>query len=151
MNQIDYHFCKTQQSIYERAAHAGYDMQIFSDAYLSSTFCAEAMDTIYSRFQTNFAKECEDFFMPEISNKLIKYSNGDYFDLDVAAWIGFTYRQLFIETSIPSTELCRIVSFESMCRYYAGLHTISEKQAGEIIREDFNLPEQRYDSVLETS
>ena len=33
----------------------------------------------------------------------------------------------------------QIVTFDSMCKYYPGLHTIDEEQAIDLICEDFNL------------
>lgn len=62
-----------------------------------------------------------------------------FFDPDVVQWIGFTYRMLYIETKIPSAELCNIVSFDAMCGYYPGLHTLDEEMAIDIICENFNL------------
>lgn len=49
--------CETQQSIYESMAVQGYDMKVFSDAFLSSDFCRRAWDTIILGFSgTRWAK-----------------------------------------------------------------------------------------------
>lgn len=79
-----------------------------------------------------------DFIVPEIQNDLI-VSHNLYFDEDVAAWIGFTYRQLYIETEVNSSRLVTVVSFQTLCDYYAGLHTIDIEDATDIICRDFNI------------
>ncbi len=133
MTNIDYEICKTQQQIYEYMASEHYDMEVFSNAYLSSVFCKRSMDTEYSRFQVADALECADFYMPEIESQLVKFSDNRTFDIAIAGWIGFTYRQLYIETGVYSAELIKIVPFEIMCQSYYGLHTIDEENAVDII------------------
>ena len=49
------------------------------------------------------------------------------------------YRQLYIETEIPSAELVEKADFATMCRYYPGLHTIDEEMATDIICENKGL------------
>lgn len=134
---VDYDICKTQGSIYKQMAWDGYDMKEFSNLYLHSDFCERAFDTIYSRFQIADRLECLDFIMPEIS-PVPKNKNG-YFDVDVAYWIGFFYRQLYIETKVPSKELADLISFETMCGYYPGLHTVDEEMAIDIVCENYGL------------
>lgn len=123
--------CETQARIYELAADTGYDMKAFSDAYLASSFCERAMDTVYSRFQFADAEECFDFLIPEIGERVPKGSG--YFDPAVAHWIGYTYRQMAFELQMGSRELSKRLSFELMCQYYPGLHTIDEEMSAEII------------------
>lgn len=135
MDKVGYSICETQQEIYRDMALEGYDMKVFSDAYLSSDFVRRAMDTTYSRFQTEFANECADFFLPEIESKLVKLEDDMCFSPDVAEWIGFTYRQLYIETGVKSSELIKIIPFELMCKYYPGLHTLDEEMALDIFLE----------------
>ena len=137
MDLVEYDICRTQARIYRYIASQGYDLPIFSDAYLTSDFCRRAFDTIYSRFQVADELECLDFIFPEINEKLVK--NNTWFDEDVAYWIGFTYRQCYIETEIPSRELASRISFASMCRYYPGLHTLDENEALEIICRDYEI------------
>ena len=138
-NSVEYDICQTQGWIYKLAAKMGYDMKLFSDMYLKSDFCRRAFDTKYSRFQLSDAEESMDFILPEIGNCIKKMEQDEIFSPDVAEWIGFVYRQLYIETQIPSKVLQETVSFTSMCRYYPGLHTIDEENATEIICEDFGL------------
>lgn len=133
MTDIERDICETQQMIYEHMCNQGYDMKSFSDAYLRSDFCRRAMDTLYSRFQLEFPTECEDFFWPEIKDQVEKMEDGLQFDVDVACWIGYTYRQLYFETQIPSRELVELIPFEVMCQYYPGMHTIDEEEAAELM------------------
>lgn len=71
-----------------------------------------------------------DFYMPEIGGMLTKYENGRCFDLNKAAWLGFTYRHLYIETKVPSAQLIKIYPFDL---HYEGLHTIDADNAAEIL------------------
>ena len=118
MDDIGYDICETQGAIYVYMAKEGYDMNVFSDNYLKSNFCRRAFDTEYSRYQDEFPNECADFYMPEIGDKLVCYPFGCCFDSEEAEWIGFTYRQLYIDTGIYSSELADIVPFEEMREYY---------------------------------
>ena len=139
MTHVEYEICDNQGRLYEYMAHAGYDIQIFSDLYLGSDFCRRAFDTTYSRFQYADEPECLDFLMPEIGERCTRTISGTMFSPDVAKWIGFAYRHLYIATGIPSTELKELVPFSSMCRYYPGLHTVDEEMAIDIICKDHGL------------
>lgn len=136
MKGIDYDICETQRRIFSYMARQGYDMKNFVEEYMACDFCRRAFDTIYSRFQLEDVGECMDFYMPEIEDRLSKYHDNQEFNPDVAGWIGFTYRQLYIETGVCSAELIKIVPFDVMCRYYPGLHTIDEANAVQIIIND---------------
>lgn len=136
MTGVDYDICKTQQRIYEYMASEGYDMKSFSNAYLASDFCRRAMDTVYSRFQLETPYECADFYMPEIESQLIKLTPGTIYSPDIAGWIGFTYRQIYIETGTSSSALSKLIPFDVMQNYYPGMHTIDEEEAAQIIIEN---------------
>lgn len=136
MTGIECDICKTQQHIYEYMASEGYDMALFSDAYLKSDFCKRAMDSVYSRFQLETPLECADFYMPEIAPKLKKLDSSTIYDPDVAGWIGFVYRQICMETKTPSARLARSIPFRTMEQYYPGMHTIDEDEAARIIIEN---------------
>lgn len=136
MTDTDRAICRTQEKIYAYMCEKGYDMQVFSDAYLKSDFCKRAMDTIYSRFQLETPMECEDFYMPEIGDQLTKLPDDQMFDSDIARWIGYTYRQLYFESGISSAELADKIPFDVMCRYYPGMHTIDEDLAVETMLEN---------------
>lgn len=134
---VHYEISNTQGEMYRRMAHLGYDMEDFSNAYLKSDFCKRAFDTDWSYYQLLGGRECLEALFLDIP--ITKKNSFDYFNEDVAYWIGFTYRLLYIETKIPSSELMQIITFDSMCKYYPGLHTIDEEQAIDLICEDFNL------------
>lgn len=138
MNNVDYNICNTQGKIYEYAAKLGYDLSVFSSLYLKSDFCRRAFDTIYSRFQYHDEEESWDFLYPEIKDRLTVYGEGKSFDGGVAYWIGFTYRQLYIEGGISSAELADGIDFNTMCNYYPGLHTVDEDMAYDIIIANYN-------------
>ena len=143
MNDICYNICDTQGNIYEYAAMKGYDMEIFSNKYLLSNFCDRAMDTKYSRFQLEDVGECWDFIYPEIGDQLKTMEDNLHFDSNVAYWIGFMYRHLFLGTSVKSKVLSAIIPFDRIFQYYPGLHTIDEDMALDIVCSDFSL-EQAY-------
>lgn len=139
MNKVETMICRTQADIFVYMSKLGYNMEIFSTAYMNSEWTRRAMDTKYSRFQIREPEECLDFILPEIENLLTKYSDDIIFNPDIAEWIGFTYRQLYIETQIPSEKLIKIISFRAMCAYYPGLHTVDEEMATDIICENYEL------------
>lgn len=136
---IEYDICETQQEIFREYALKGYDMEVFTKEYLESDFCCRYMDRPDSRFQLADVGECSDFFLPEIGEKLKKNKNGKMFDPDIAEWMGFTYRQLQLETGIKSKELVNRITFYDMLRLYPGMHTIDELDAAERISEMYNL------------
>ncbi len=139
LTNVEYIICRNQGELYRYIARHGYDLKAFSDAYLTSDFCRRAFDTTYSRFQFADEEECLDFIWPEIG-EVPSLPDGQCFEPDVAFWIGFVYRQLYIKTGVCSRELLRKLPFEKMCGYYPGLHTIDEDMAIDIICKDFALP-----------
>lgn len=79
------------------------------------------------------------FFSPGNRRKAEKYDNDKIFDPDIAEWMGFTYRQLQLETGVKSKELVNKIPFNDMLRLYPGMHTIDELDAAERISEMYNL------------
>lgn len=63
----------------------------------------------------------------------------DRISRDVAGWMGFTYRQLQIETGMQSRDIAEIISAHDMLICYPGLHTVDEDMAAEILMHDFHL------------
>lgn len=137
LSYVEYGICETQGNLFRYVANEGVDMEWFTNHYLSSDFCRRSMDTIYSRFF--FADELEhlDFIIPEIGP--LKLNQKGYFDGNVAYWLGFTYRQMYIQTGVPSKELVRIIPFSKLCDAYIGLHTVDEEMASDILCKDFGL------------
>ena len=109
----------------------------FANAYMRSAFCRRAFDTIYSSFQLASEEECWRFLYPQIAH-LLKPGD-DSVSEDEAYWVGFTYRQLYIETQIPSEELCVMIPPERILLSYAGLHTIDEEAATDRVCEAYGL------------
>ncbi len=128
---VNYLICETQGEIFEYAASKGYDMIEFSRAFMASHFCERAFDTPYSRFQVDDAEESWQFLYPEIKDTIDNHRLPDdaVFDGNVAHWIGFTYRQIFIETGVPSKDIAKKLPFEAMVASYPGLHTLDEEDA----------------------
>lgn len=134
----NYDICKNQGKIYESAAEKGLKMELFSDKYLRSNFCNKSFDKIWSLYHFTDAEECLYELREEIGD--IDTMDGDMiFSPEAAWWIGFTYKQLQIETEKSSEELAKIVSFDELCLCYPGLHTVDEEYATDMICEKHNL------------
>ena len=131
--------CKSQGLIFEEAANRGYDIISFTKAYMSSKFCAQYFDTLWSYYQSLDCKTNIDILLFEVESNVQKLSGDGVFAADIAFWIGYIYRQLYIGTGTNSAELCMIVPAEKLVLMYPGLHTISEDMAFEQICKDFNL------------
>ena len=134
--EINYDICEKQGEIYEYMASSGYDIKQFSNLFLSSGFCNDCFDKCWSLYHD--ASPYESFYEkmePEFGDRLTKYDDDKIFDIDAAYWIGFTYRQLAIETLIPSKELLHIIPFDELAGCYPGLHTVAEEYATDIICE----------------
>lgn len=138
-NTVELDICKTQERLYQYMAEQGYDVKAFSNAYLTSSFCRRAMDTVYSRFQLHDILEILDFLMPEIKDLCPLVPEGKRCPTDIASWIGFTYRQLYLETGVSSAELARVVPYDALFVSYVGLHTVDEEMATDIICENRGL------------
>lgn len=135
---LNYDICKNQGEIYEIAAKQGYNMLLFSKQYLNSDFCNKSFDKIWSLYHFTDAKEC----LYEIDKNITISPNkksSTIFNSDVAWWIGFTYKQLQIETGKTSKELSEIIPFEELCSCYSGLHTVDEDSATDEICKKHNL------------
>ncbi len=141
MERVVFKICNTQSKIYEYAVNLGYEIKSFSDNFLKSTFCKESFDTIYSRFQLETPMECMDFILPEIKESLV-LSTSEQEQACVAGDIGFMYRLLYIETSVPSVKLAEIVPFDEMAKMALNFdHYGFEECVNEII-EKYHLPRQ---------
>lgn len=132
--KIDYDICCTVGRIYVLANNTGYKMKEFSDMFLSSDFCKRAFDTIYSVFQLEDEYMSMDYLLKEISppmeNKDIMLKE------DIAFWIGFIYRYIYIQTLIPSNELVKKIPYDYLLSKSYGLLTLDEEEACEIICKD---------------
>jgi len=137
LSSIETAICETQGDLFEFVANLGTDMEWFIPTYMNSDFCNREMDATYSYFQMEHPLEILDFLSKEIGECKIKPNK--YFRLDVAFWLGYTYRQLKIQTGVSSKEIFQTISLEKLCNAYAGLHTVDEEMATDILCENFNL------------
>lgn len=162
VTQLDEAIIEVQGKLFEYMALYGYHMDVFTEQYMNSDFVKRYYETGYSYLQGNDLFENLDFLLPEIQDNLTQYPNAVklipsvpgngpssnlglveptsemIFDIDVAEWIGETYRRLNIMTSIPSKELIQLFPFNLMCKMYPGLHTIDATQSIEILMESVN-------------
>lgn len=135
---VEYDICETQQIIFRTYALKGYDMEIFTKEYLTSDFAADIWTGHIRGFNWKMLENVQ-IFPSGNRRKAEKYENGKIFDPDIAEWMGFTYRQLQLETGVKSKELVNRITFNDMLRLYPGMHTIDELDAAERISEMYNL------------
>ena len=138
---INYDICENQGNIFEKAAIEGYDMEQFSNYYMKSDFCNNHFDKRWSIYHLADTEECFEELCSENRFRSIvtKRSGGKICDPDTSWWIGFTYRQLNIETEVASSILSDEIPFNELCACYPGLHTVDEEYATDLICNKHNL------------
>lgn len=136
LSEVDMAICDTQRCIYQYMAGQGFNMGVFSAAFLQSDFCRRAFDTGYSRFQLETAEESADFFMPEIESKLNVDANGNVGKVAEAGWIGMMYRVLCFQTGLDSAELSRRIPYDKIKEFYEKLYEKDPEVAAEIIWQE---------------
>lgn len=134
---IDRSISTTVGKLYVLAVEKGFDLNSFSDLFLTSDFCARAFDIPYSHFQMDDEDVSMIFLLREVAPK-VNESDQQCAE-DAAYWIGYMYRFLYIQTDIPSAVLKEKVSFSYMLKKFYGLSTIDEEQAVDIICSDCHL------------
>ena len=106
---------------------------------MNSNFCNRSLDKPYSVDQyADIMNWLEFLDWEKITVRPVLYQQQPV-PPHVAGWIGFTYRQLQIETGLQSRELWEKVPIDRLIRAWPGLHTVDEDMAAEIIMEDFHL------------
>jgi len=131
--------CKQQQELFEYVQEQGADVREFAEAFLKSDFCNRSLDRPYSVDQyadiMNWLEflEWENIIVEPILRQQWPVS------FQIAGWLGFTYRQLQIETGLHSRDLWEQVPIDKLIRAWPGLHTVDEDMVAEIITEDFRL------------
>ena len=133
---INYEICLTIANLFEHAALLKYDMEQFANVYLNSRLCNFSIDSCWSLYQYNTAKENLYWLIEEVGN--VFKPDFDY-DPEEARWTGFTYKQLQFETELPSTELIKILPYSTLSLYYYAGHTYKEEYATDIICEIYGL------------
>lgn len=130
--------CEQQQDFFEYTSNLLLDMYNFIPSFMKSDFCNRELDSTYSVFQYADIYDWEDFLKKEISftpKPFIK----ERIPKNVVGWIGYTYRYIQIESQISSKILIDKIPLAKLLRAYAGLHTVDEEMAYDIIRNDFDL------------
>lgn len=138
--KVNYEICDTVGNIYKELLENGYTLQSISDEFLKSDFCKRQFDTNYSTFQLDDDTSIY-YFLKECGKNLIKKAEKSYAS-DIAYWIGFMYRYIYIHTDISSSKICDIVPFDDMLKYIERtmypFEEYSEDEVFEIIDKDKN-------------
>ena len=154
MTTADIRICKTQGQFYQYVAKLKYDMDIFSDVFMKSGFCRMHFDTIYSPYQAEFPTAMYELCMPEMESRLKKVDCLSENDRCFAEAVGFLYRKLYQETSIPSNKLAEIVPYKELISRFANdADWFEAEHRGETgifadIMREYNLPHKRYDAEI---
>lgn len=126
-----YDMCDTQELIFKLAMEMDLDDEDFIDKYMTSKFCNQNMDALYSFFQTAEPEYCMDYILDEIHPK----KSTRHYDPSAIEWIGWMYRYLHLELNIPSREIYAMLPLKTMIMYYPGMHTQDEDYFVDVIRE----------------
>lgn len=132
--EINHSICCNMGRLYVMAVDMGFNLQDFSDKFLTSHFCARSLDTPYSRFQNEEEDVSMDYLLREITPD--KEESDCSFTEDVAFWIGFIYRYLYFKTGLSSADLKEKVPFSYLESKTYGLLTLDEDEAIDIIKSD---------------
>ena len=135
MNREQRYICNQQKELFEYAQKQGADIGKFAKNFLNSNFCNNNLDKPYSTQQYDDIFNWLEFL--EFENCLIIPENKNNIPIEVAGWLGFTYRHLHFNTGLLSKEIINKVPVEKLLRAYLGLHTVDEEMAIEIIINNF--------------
>ena len=139
LDDIHRYICKQQQELFEYAQEHKADVVAFAEAFMKSNFCNRSLDKPYSVDQYADIMNWLEFLEWEKITVRAVLQQQRPVSFRVAGWLGFTYRQLQIETGLQSRELWEKVPIERLIRAWPGLHTVDEDMAAEIIMGDFHL------------
>lgn len=139
LDDIQFYFCEQQQELFEYVQQKGANIQKFTHDFMCSKFCNCSLDLKYSVDQFADIVNWLEFIEAEFN---IQFDNSQnrIVPLEVAGWLGFTYRQLQIESGLKSRELIKRIPFDRLVLAYEGLHTVDIDMAGEIVMNDFDVP-----------
>ncbi len=129
--RIMYKICENQGKIWEAAACRGYDMELFSEAYMRSSF-AHSFDEVWSLFHFMDTDEALEEFLDRAKAEGYSPSerkDGLFYSKDVSYWIGFMYRLIAFSTGAKSAEIGKEITFTELANVYPGLHTVSDEEA----------------------
>lgn len=139
LDDVHRYICKQQQELFEYVQAHNADVIFFAESFMKSDFCNRSLDKPYSVDQYADIMNWLEFLEWEKITVRAVLQQQRPVSFRVAGWLGFTYRQLQIETGIQSRELWEKVPIERLIRAWPGLHTVDEDMAAEIIMEDFHL------------
>lgn len=139
LDDIHRYICKQQQELFEYVQAHNADVIFFAEAFMKSDFCNRSLDKPYSVDQYADIMNWLEFLEWEKITVRAVLQQQRPVSFRVAGWLGFTYRQLQIETGLQSRELWEKVPIDRLIRAWPGLHTVDEDMAAEIIMEDFHL------------
>ena len=138
LDHVKRYICCQQQELFEYAQKQNADIIQFAFDFLNSDFCNRSLDKPYSADQYMDIMNWLEFLEQE-DICLSNYNTSDPISNQIAGWLGFTYRQIQIESGLSSSEIIRRVPVDRMILSYPGLHTVDEDMAADIIIHDFNL------------
>ena len=139
LDDIHRYICKQQQELFEYVQAHNADVISFAKAFMYSDFCNRSLDKPYSVDQYADIMNWLEFLEWEKITVRAVLQQQRPISFRVAGWLGFTYRQIQIETGLQSRELWEKVPIDRLIRAWPGLHTVDEDMAAEIIMEDFHL------------
>ena len=116
--KINLNICESQGELYSYVYGLQFDIPVFSELFLRSDFCRNCFDTLYSRHHDMFGHENWGYIKDEIGDKIPKISNDTILLDECAYWIGYIYREIVIETKIPSAKIVEIVPFDDIRSFY---------------------------------
>lgn len=128
---------ETQGEIYQLAYDLGYDVEEFSKEYLKSDFCKYEMDSIYSKYQTEFANECLDLVLYEFEQKNIIISKRTKDVHYSPNWIGMIYRYLFFSLKTLSYNLPEKVPFTELAEICIDLEDCTIEECVNILTDKY--------------
>lgn len=138
LDHVQRYICSQQQELYEYAQQNNADIRRFSDDFLNSDFCNRSLDQPYSADQYMDIMNWLEF-LEQNGIYLSEYRTATPLPFQLAGWLGFTYRQIQIETKISSRELAKRIPIDRLIIAYPGLHTVDEEMASEILIHDFKI------------
>lgn len=97
--------------IFVEAYDTNYDMCDFANKFMNSEFCEKYMDALYSHWQYQNAKVSMEVIEFEITPKK---SKNTYVSREACYFIGYIYKQIYLNIAQPSKEIIRLLPFEEM-------------------------------------
>ncbi len=125
--------CKTQDRLFRYASNHNYNMEEFTECFMTTSITNEDMDGIYSPFNTAWAEDIlEDMGYPTFS-----YGKSNP---DVAGWIGYIYRRLQVDTGIKSKDIYTAYPYKTMELMWIGGHTMDDSLVVEDMAKTLQVP-----------